>query len=168
MRQNRNLLIWKCKHVWVETALPFIALKRKKMKFTDKAWHDVGPSRFLPFEPSSNFLPHQNAAAWKSTLPQWGRSCAARESCLRSVLLACEGRAHSSPQSLALSKSRMVKSMQSLIKHKKRRGGIGARSMLAHFRHQTFKEVGALFVWRKKEKKTPSGNGKCRKEAGGK
>lgn len=144
-------------HVWVET-LSFHALRwKKKKRKIEIHWQKLdmmyGRPDFCLWNPILIFchirtpLPgsprsHNEAEAVR-------RVKAAYEVCCWRA----EGGPHSSALSLALSKSRMVTSMQSLIKHTKRRGGSGrggsGSRWLAHFRHQTLGEVGALFVWRK-------------------
>lgn len=76
---------------------------------------DIWASKSLPFEPRSNVMQHQNTIVPKSIPPHWRKGNIAH----KSLLSAHRGRAYLSTQSLALSKSCMVKCMQSLIEYTK-------------------------------------------------
>lgn len=77
-----------------------------KNDLADEARRDKWPLKTLPFELSSNFRRHQNTIVPKCEPPP-------------AASVEGGGRAHSSAQSLALSKSCMVKSMQSLTEYTK-------------------------------------------------
>lgn len=82
---------------------------------------DIRARKILAFELDSNFKLHQNTIVWKSKPPQWTKGIAmhGKKTALWSVLSMRGARIYSSPHSLALSKSRLVQRMQSLIKHTK-------------------------------------------------
>lgn len=53
---------------------------KMKNDLVDKGRRDKWPSKILPFEPSSNFMRHQNTIVPKSKPPHWSKSIAVHKS----------------------------------------------------------------------------------------